>query len=82
MEKITLGTLKHLLKWKLNRKYPAAAKIVLIRNKDMIVEHVLHYKSREDFKRDKKNYVYEMLKDYNDLNFSNYDLKEIEHWKK
>lgn len=82
MEKITLGTLKHLLKWKANQKYPAKAKIVLIRNKDMIVEHILHYKSKEDFKIDLKNYVYEMLKGYNDLKFTNYDLEPIKHWKK
>ena len=81
MEKITLETLKYLLKWKANRKYPSKAKIVLIRNENMEIEHVLNYKSREQYKKEKKNYIYEMLKFYNDFNFSKYDLQEIEHWK-
>lgn len=81
-EKITLGTLKHLLKWKANQKYPSKARIVFIRNEDMIIEEHLHYKSKEEFKRDKKNYIYEMLSSYNNVKIRNYDLTPIKHWKK
>lgn len=42
----------------------------------MEIEHVLNYKSREQYKKEKKNYIYEMLKFYNDFNFSKYDLQK------
>lgn len=77
--KITYSTIKYLLGWTANQIYPPKANLVFIRNKDMSVIKIPNYKSKEQYRKELKQYLYTMFKQYN-LTGGNYDLEQIEHW--
>lgn len=79
MEKIQYSDIKYFLQYTAHLSYPNKARIVFIRNEDMTVSQHQDYKTKEQFRKDKKQYLYDVFEKYN-LCGRNYDLEPIAHW--
>jgi len=79
MTKIQYSDFKYFLEYTAHREYPPKAKIVFIRNEDMSVSKHLDYKTKEQHKKELKQYLYDVFDKHN-LCGSDYDLEPIKHW--